>query len=46
MNHTMINLLSLNNDSSWIYSVNNIGSITNVSFKINKFQVDEFTNLK
>jgi len=46
MNHTMINLLSLNNDSSWIYSVNNIGSITNVSFKINKFTDDIYLQYK
>lgn len=46
MNHTMINLLTLNNDSSWIYSVNNIGSITNVNFKINKFVDDIYLQYK
>lgn len=46
MNHTMINLLTLNNDSSWIYSVNNIGSIKNVNFKINKFVDDIYLQYK
>lgn len=45
-NHTMINLLTLNNDSSWIYSVNNIGSIKNVNFKINKFVDDIYLQYK